>query len=119
MNIVDKNRQFRFETLDKDNDSNNQSNESSIDDEMTGGISLLENKNSIGSQTGGSNRKEPESNEYSDLVIPYSVSYQKPSMKLIKRERSTSPTVIGGGLFDDLFFRLGSQEESLKNDGKK
>jgi len=113
---------FRFENLDKNsNETQNQSEYEiePIHSEQTanGGFTLLDKKRE--------NRNKKESNESNeivggnpdklqDVVVPFALAYQQRELvqKNENRKRAKSPKVIGGDLFDDLFYRLGSEKKT-------
>ena len=116
---------FRFENLDKNSNENENQSEDEIeiiDSQQTanGGFTLLDKKRE--------NRNKKESNESNesneivggnpdklqDVVVPFALAYQQRELvqKNENRKRAKSPTVIGGDLFDDLFFRLGSEKKT-------
>jgi len=102
------NERFRFENLGKDQENDEKDDENKDNDEnIVGGFSLLENTND---------------RSLMDMVMPFSLVTKKSITNMIgggggwnrKRNRARSPTVIGGELFDAMFFNVGSQEKETR-----
>jgi len=104
MNYIDPKTQYRFEKLDFDNNAEANVDEKK-DQEYSGGVGIrFQSKNENPMQKGGSTTDMDKMN---DLVVPFSLAYRvkKPNKRT---EQIQSPTVIGGELFDEMFFKVGN-----------
>ena len=98
MNYIDPKNKYRFEKLDEK------------DQEYSGGVGILFNNEK--EQKGGAlTTTQHNTMKENDLVVPFSLAYRNTKTKKCNISKD-EPKVIGGELFDAMFFKIVTDDES-------
>jgi len=119
MNYIDPKTQYRFEKLDFDKNADVDA-EANVDEkkdqEYSGGVGIrFENPMQNEKLKKGGSIQSTDTGKTNDLVVPFSLAYRatKTNKQSIRTDHKT-PTVIGGDLFDAMFFKMGSESKKTK-----